>query len=322
MAQGLSAPDLSVEAAKASFLDHLSGERRASPRTIDAYARDLDFLIEFLTGHLGARLSLDHLANLTSADWRAWLADRRRSGAGPRTLQRGLSAVRSFFAYARRRWGLENAALGLVEAPKAPRRLPRPVSEQAAQELLSETASTGEPDWVAARDAAVFALMYGCGLRVSEALSLAGRERELPATLRITGKGNKTRIVPVLPAVVEAVARYAELCPFDLDPAESLFRAKRGGPLTPRHVQAAMQTLRSRLGLAHTATPHALRHAFATHLLAHGGDLRSIQDLLGHASLSTTQIYAEVETAGLKRLHAATHPRARRQAARSSRARS
>ncbi len=322
MAEGLSAPDLHIEAAKVGFLDHLTGERRASPRTVEAYGRDLDFLIEFLTGHLGQRLTLRDMSKLTSADWRAWLADRRRSGAGARTLQRGLSAVRSFFAYARRRWGLENPALGLVEAPKAPRRLPRPVSETAARELIEETASSGEPDWVAARDAAVFALMYGCGLRVSEALSLTGRERDLPATLRITGKGNKTRIVPVLPAVTEAVDRYAALCPFDLDADEPLFKAKRGGALTPRHVQAAMQTLRSRLGLAHTATPHALRHAFATHLLAHGGDLRSIQDLLGHASLSTTQVYTEVETASLKRLHASTHPRARRQAARSSRARS
>ena len=322
MAEGLSAPDLTVEAAKAGFLDHLTGERRASPRTVDAYERDLDFLIEFLTGHLGKRLILSDMASLTSADWRAWLADRRRSGVGSRTLQRGLSAVRSFYTYARRRWGLENPALGLVEAPKAPRRLPRPVSETAARELIEETASTGEPDWVAARDAAVFALMYGCGLRVSEALGLTGRERELPSTLRITVKGNKTRIVPVLPAVAEAVARYVTLCPFTLEADGSLFKAKRGGDLTPRHVQASMQTLRSRLGLAHTATPHALRHAFATHLLAHGGDLRSIQDLLGHASLSTTQVYAEVETASLKRLHTATHPRARRHAARSSRARS
>ncbi len=322
MAQSLSDPGLTAEAAKASFLDHLSGERRSSPRTVDAYARDLDFLIEFLTGHLGTRLTLNHLAKLTSADWRAWLADRRRSGVGARTLQRGLSAVRSFFAYGRRRWGLENAALGLVEAPKAPRRLPRPVSEAAARELIEETASTGEPDWVAARDAAVFALMYGCGLRVSEALSLTAKDKALPATLRITGKGNKTRIVPVLPAVTEAVARYTRLCPYGLDDDGPLFKAKRGGPLTPRHVQAAMQTLRSRLGLPQSATPHALRHAFATHLLAHGGDLRAIQELLGHASLSTTQVYAEVETASLKRLHASTHPRARRQAARSPRARS
>lgn len=327
MAESLSEPGLPAEAALSAFLAHLAGERRASPRTVEAYARDLGFLFEFLTGHLGARVRLRDLSALTSADWRAWLAERRRDGVGARTLQRGLSAVRSFFAYGRRRWGLENAALGLVEAPKAPRRLPRPVSETAASQLIEESAAMGAPDWIAARDSAVFALMYGCGLRVSEALSLTGRDRDLPATLRITGKGAKTRIVPVLPAVTDAVARYAALCPFTLEPDAALFRAKRGGPLTPRHVQAAMQTLRSRLGLPHTATPHALRHAFATHLLAHGGDLRSIQDLLGHASLSTTQVYAEVEAGGLKRLHAATHPRARlaearRQAARSSRARS
>ena len=327
MAETLSEPDLPAEAALAGFLSHLAGERRASPRTVDAYRRDIGFLFEFLTGHLGARVTLGHLQALTSADWRAWLAERRRDGVGARTLQRGLSAVRSFFAYGRRRWGLENAALGLVEAPKAPRRLPRPVSEAAASHLIEEAGATGEPDWIAARDSAVFALMYGCGLRVSEALSLRGGERALPATLRIAGKGGKTRIVPVLPAVAEAVARYADLCPYAAEVDAPLFRAKRGGALTPRHVQASMQTLRSRLGLPHTATPHALRHAFATHLLAHGGDLRSIQDLLGHASLSTTQVYTEVEAGGLKRLHAATHPRARQkdargQAARSSRARS
>ncbi len=312
MAARLNDPDLSAQDALTAFLAHLAGERRASPRTVEAYQRDLSFLFDFLIGHLGGRITLTHLAAMTSADWRAWLAGRRREGVGARTLQRGLSAVRSFFAYGRRRWGLENAALSLVEAPKAPRRLPRPVSEAAASHLIEETGATGEPDWVAARDAAVFALMYGCGLRVSEALSLKGKDRDLPATLRITGKGGKTRIVPVLPAVREAVARYAALCPVTLETGEALFRAKRGGALTPRHVQAAMQTLRSRLGLPHTATPHALRHAFATHLLAHGGDLRSIQDLLGHASLSTTQVYAEVEAGGLKRLHAATHPRARR----------
>ena len=316
MAENLTEPGLTADAALTAFLSHLAGERRASPRTVEAYARDVGFLFDFLTGHLGSRVTLQHLKAMTSADWRAWLAERRRDGVGARTLQRGLSAVRSFYAYARRRWGLENAALSLVEAPKAPRRLPRPVSEKAASDLIRETGETGAPDWIAARDAAVFALMYGCGLRVSEALSLTGREKDLPVTLRITGKGSKTRIVPVLPAVVEAVARYGELCPFPLAAGEPLFRAKRGGALSPRHVQAAMQTLRSRLGLPHTATPHALRHAFATHLLAHGGDLRSIQDLLGHASLSTTQVYAEVEAGGLKRIHAATHPRARRKTVR------
>lgn len=312
MAEGLSEPDLPAPDALGAFLAHLEGEKRASPRTVEAYGRDLSRLIEFLTGHLGRLPTLNDLSVLEAADWRAFLADRRRDGAGPRTVQRNLSSARSFFSYARRRWGLDNPALGLVEAPRAPRRLPRPVSETAARAILTETGETGAPAWVAARDGAVFALMYGCGLRVSEALSLSGRDHPLPDALRIAGKGAKTRIVPVLPAVKEAVAAYVEAAPFDLEAGEPLFRAVRGGALSPRHIQAAMQKLRSRLGLPPTATPHALRHAFATHLLAHGGDLRAIQDLLGHASLSTTQVYAAVEGGALARLHAATHPRARK----------
>jgi integrase/recombinase XerC len=304
------AAGLSPGAARAAFLDHLQGQRK-SARTLEAYGRDLDQLFEFLSGHLGKTVMLSDLEALTSADWRAFLADRRREGAGARTLQRKLSAIRSFFAYARKSWGLENPALSLVEAPKAARRMPRPVSETAAKALIADAGENAEP-WIAARDTAVLSLLYGCGLRISEALSLTGRESALPKTLRIAGKGAKTRIVPVLPAVSDAVARYAALCPFNLDAASPLFRAKRGGALSPRQMQAVMETLRSRLGLPSTATPHALRHSFATHLLAHGGDLRAIQDLLGHASLSTTQIYAEVDGAALQRIHAATHPRARR----------
>ncbi|MEQ8404767.1 MAG: tyrosine recombinase XerC [Oceanicaulis sp.] len=294
--------------ARAAFLDHLEGGRK-SARTVEAYGRDLDQLFEFLSGHLGKPVMLSDLETLQPADWRAFLAERRREGASARTLQRKLSAVRSFFAYARKRWGLENPALSLVEAPKASRRMPRPVSETAARALIEDAGTSAEP-WIAARDAAVLSLLYGCGLRISEALSLTGKDAALSSPLRITGKGGKTRIVPVLPAVTEAVARYAGLCPFDLEPGAPLFRAKRGGALSPRQVQAMMQTLRARLGLPSSATPHALRHSFATHLLAHGGDLRSIQDLLGHASLSTTQIYAEVDGAALKRVHAAAHPRA------------
>ena len=312
MAESLSEPKLSARDGLSAFLAHLAGEKRASPRTIEAYGRDLDRLVDFLTAHLGAAPTLRDLAALEPADWRAFLADRRRDGAGPRTVQRNLSSARSFFAYARRRWGLDNPALSLVEAPRAPRRLPRPVSESAAKALLSQTKEAGAPAWIAARDAAVFALMYGCGMRVSEALSLTGRDHPLPDALRVTGKGGKTRIIPVLPAVKEAVSAYVDAAPFDIEPADALFRAVRGGALSPRQVQAAMQALRSRLGLPSTATPHALRHAFATHLLAHGGDLRAIQDLLGHASLSTTQVYTAVEGGALSRTHAAAHPRARR----------
>jgi len=311
MADRLSDPYLCADEALGAYLGHLQGERRASARTVEAYGRDLGNLLAFLCGHLGRRPSLGDLAALAPADWRAWLAARRREGAGARTLQRNLSAARGFFAYGRRRWGLANPALGLVEAPKAPRRKPRPVSESAASALLAETGQTGAPAWVGARDEAVLSLLYGCGLRISEALALKGRDAPLPGVLRITGKGAKTRIVPVLPAVQEACARYLELCPFPPVPDEALFRAARGGPLGARAVQARMQFLRSRLGLAPDATPHAMRHAFATHLLAHGGDLRTIQELLGHASLSTTQVYTGVEAEGLMRLHRAVHPRAR-----------
>lgn len=297
------------------FAGHLSGERRMSPRTVEAYGRDLSQLDEFLTGHLGTRPSLADMEALKPADWRGFLAERRREGAGARTLQRQLSAVRSFFGYARRRWGIENAALGLIDAPKAPRRAPRPVSETAARDLIADAAANPDsPAWVRARNAAVLSLLYGAGLRISEALALTGRDHPLPEVLRITGKGGKTRIVPVLPAVREAVGAYVEASPFDLEPGEPMFRAVRGGPLGARAVQSLMADLRSRLGLAPTATPHALRHAFATHLLAGGGDLRAIQELLGHASLSTTQIYAEIEASGLMKIHAATHPRARKKA--------
>ena len=302
-------------AACRAFAGHLAGERRMSPRTVEAYGRDLAQLEDFLTGHLGKRPALADLEALAPADWRAFLAARRREGAGARTLQRQLSAVRSFFAYARRRWGAENAALALVDAPKAPRRAPRPVSEPAARELIADAASDPDtPAWVRARDAAVLSLLYGAGLRISEALSLKGRDHPLPEVLRITGKGSKTRIVPVLPAVSQAVSAYVAATPHHIDADGPLFRAIRGGPLGARAVQETMTRLRSRLGLAPTATPHALRHAFATHLLAGGGDLRAIQELLGHASLSTTQVYAEIEASGLMKIHAATHPRARRRA--------
>ncbi|KAA5803498.1 tyrosine recombinase XerC [Alkalicaulis satelles] len=315
MAGGLSDPSFSAQAALPAWLDHLSGERRLAARTLDAYGRDVAGLLEFLGGHLGGPVTLGALAGLEAADWRAWLAARRREGCGVRTLQRGLSAARSFFHYARRRWGLDNPALHLVEAPKAPRRMPRPVSESAARALIGAPGESDAPAWIAARDTAILSLLYGCGLRISEALALTGAEHPLPRTLRVAGKGGRMRIVPVLDQVRDAVTAYAALCPYPLARDEALFRAVRGGALGPRAVQTAMETLRARLGLPSSATPHALRHAFATHLLAHGGDLRAIQDLLGHASLSTTQIYADVDAGALMRVHASAHPRARKRSA-------
>ena len=284
-----------------------------SPRTVEAYRRDLDQFGHFLLDHLGSQPGLDTLAELKASDFRAYLASRRRGpdAVSARTLARNLSAIRSFYRYAARRWNVENPALTLIEAPKLSRSKPKPVGETSAKSLLQEAGHQGGEAWVQARDAAVLSLLYGCGLRISEALSLTGRDFPLPDPLRILGKGGKARIVPVLPAVQEAVSAYVDLCPFDIEPAGPLFLGVRGGPLGARAVQQLMQTLRSRLGLPATATPHALRHSFATHLLANGGDLRAIQELLGHASLSTTQIYAEVEASKLISTFDATHPRAR-----------
>ena len=303
---------LPLGAALDAFYAHLAGERRLAARTLDAYRRDLDGFAAFLGLHLGCEPALCDLATLRASDFRAWMADRRRGGLSARSLARELSAVRTFFSYARRRWSLENAALSLIEGPKFARSKPRPVSEAAARELIAGTGHRDGRGWWQARDSAVLLLLYGCGLRISEALGLTGRDHPLGETLRITGKGGKMRVVPVLPAVREACAEYVRLCPFDLEPAAALFRGTRGGALGPRSVQALMSDLRGRLGLPASATPHALRHAFATHLLANGGDLRAIQELLGHASLSTTQVYADVETRRLMSVYDQTHPRARR----------
>lgn len=307
--------DAAPEALVAGFLAHIEGGRRYSAHTVKAYERDLGQWLAFLTAHKGRAVTSKDLCALSGTDWRAWLADRRRDGAGPRTLQRALSAVRSFYAFVRARHGIDNAALALVEAPRAARRLPRPVSEAAAKAMLGDAGQARSEAWHGARDTAVLALLYGAGLRISEALSLTGRDHPLADSLRITGKGGRIRLVPVLPAVRQAVQSYVSLCPFPLEPDQPLFRGARGGALNAREVQRCVERMRGALGLPMTATPHALRHAFATHLLAGGGDLRAIQELLGHASLSTTQIYAEVDTARLLSVHAATHPRARRSAA-------
>jgi integrase/recombinase XerC len=295
------------------FLEHLSGERRLSARTVEAYRRDVSGLFEFLSSHLGRGVTLADLVNLKTVDFRAYMASRRRgrNGISARSLARSLSAIRTFYTYAERRWGIENPALSLIEAPKISRSKPKPISQIGAKRLLEETQHRSVDTWIQARDAAVISLLYGCGLRISEALNLTSDDTPLGETLRIIGKGNKTRIVPVLNAVREAVAHYVQICPFELSTRSALFRGTRGGALGARSVQKLMVDLRSRLGLGPTATPHALRHSFATHLLANGGDLRAIQELLGHASLSTTQIYAEVEASQLLSIYDGTHPRAR-----------
>lgn len=304
--------NLPLANARLVFGQHLAGERRLSPKTVEAYGRDLDQFAEFLGGHLGRSVSLSDMAELRAADFRAFMAARRRGGLSARSLARSLSAIRTFYSYAERRWGIENAALTLIEGPKLGRSKPKPVSETGARALIDEAGRAHSTDWVEARDVAVLSLLYGCGMRISEALSLTGRDKALSGSLQIIGKGGKTRLVPILAVVAQAVAHYATLCPFDLEPGRPLFRGTRGGALGPRTVQKLMQDLRERLGLGPTATPHALRHSFATHLLAHGGDLRSIQELLGHASLSTTQIYTDVETSRLMAIYDDAHPRSKR----------
>lgn len=304
---------MTADEALFAWLEHLAHERRLSPRTLEAYGHIGRTWLGFLQAHRGEPQSMAALGTVTAAEVRAHLAV-RRSGENPlnaRSLSQTLSAIRGFHAFIDRRMGVATPQMGLVRGPRVKPGLPRPLSEDQARGLLGE--SDADPDvepWEAARDRAVLMLLYGCGLRISEGLSLTRGQVPLGETLRILGKGSKTRLVPVLPAVVRAIDAYIALLPFTVGPEDPLFRARRGGPLSPRHVQAAMQRLRGRLGLSERATPHALRHSFATHLLGAGVDLRSIQELLGHASLSTTQKYAAVDAEHLLAAYATAHPRA------------
>ena len=294
------------------WLKYLLAQRRVSRHTIEAYARDLSQFGGFLARHLGAAASLDDLQSLKAMDFRAFLADRRRHGAKSRTLARQLSAVRSFFRFLERNDILVNPAITIIRSPKLPHGLPKPLSVSAARKVAGQD-GTGQTGWTDLRDVAVLALLYGCGLRISECLNLDFGEAPLAdsdQTLVITGKGGKMRMVPVLPLVREAVGAYVAACPFEFKPDGPLFYGVRGGRLNARNIQLVMQRLRGALGLPDTATPHALRHSFATHLLGKGADLRAIQELLGHASLSTTQIYTEVDGAHLLKQYMAAHPRA------------
>lgn len=295
------------------WLEHLAHERRSSPRTLEAYGFAVSRYISFLEQHRGEAILLSTLAEISAGEIRAWLAHLRQGDhpLSPRSLSQALSAIRSFHGFLDRRLDVPNPAIALVRGPRVKPGAPRPVSEDQARGLIAEPGlDPDREDWEAARDEAVLTLLYGCGLRISEALSLKRSDAPLADTLRITGKGSKTRIVPVLPAVQAAAEAYLAQMPFALGPEEPLFRAKRGGPLSPRHVQATVQTLRGRLGLPASATPHALRHSFATHLLGAGADLRSIQELLGHASLSTTQRYTQVDAAALLSAYSKAHPHA------------
>lgn len=302
-------PDLLAE--RTGWLQALAGERRLSENTLEAYERDTRQFLTFLTGHIGGPAAIRDIRELRPADLRAFLAHRRKQGSGPRSLGRHLAGLRSFLRYLEKR-GLVNAAgAGAIRSPKQPKSLPKPLSGSQALTVVSNEAQMHEEPWIAARNAAVLTLLYGCGLRISEALDLTPADFGNKTTaLRVTGKGNKTRLVPLLPAVAEAVAAYIKLCPYHLEEAEPLFRGARGGKLQPAIIQREMQRLRSALGLPDSATPHALRHSFATHLLGGGGDLRTIQELLGHASLSTTQVYTGVDATRLLDVYDRAHPRA------------
>ncbi|MBV9687215.1 MAG: tyrosine recombinase XerC, partial [Alphaproteobacteria bacterium] len=274
----------------------LSGERRASAHTVAAYGRDLAFFLDFLTEHLGEVPSLAAINELRPADFRAFLARRAQGGIERGSLARGLSVIRGFLRFLQRRRLAEATGLTALRSPKLPQSIPKPLTIEDAASALDTAAAVSVKEWEGKRDTAILALLYGCGLRLSEALALTRGEAPLGDTLAITGKGGKQRLLPVLPAVRRAIADYLAACPYRPAKDGPLFVGSRGGPLNPRIVQRQMAALRGFLGLPETATPHALRHSFATHLLGAGGDLRAIQELLGHASLSTTQRYTSVET--------------------------
>lgn len=299
-----------AEALRKSWLAALAHERRASPHTLKAYGDDVARFIGFQAVHTGGAVSEKRLAKLKPADIRAFISSRRSEGLGAAGVQRAMAAVRSFYKFLAKEGVLENAAARAVRTPRVRRALPRPLSVADAERAIAEA---GEHDvaWLAARDTALLTLLYGAGLRISEALSLKRGDVPLGETLSVIGKGRKPRAVPVLAVVREALGDYAGKIPFSGAPSSPLFLSRRGKPMSAREAQGLMQKLRGRLGLSERATPHALRHSFATHILQGGGDLRSVQELLGHASLSTTQIYTALETSQLLATYEKAHPRAK-----------
>ena len=306
------APDLG--AALERWLDWLTYEKRASDHSRAAYRRDAAAFLKFLTEHLGQAPSLATLETLKAADFRAWLAARAGRGLQPSSTARALSVVRNMFRWLKAQGLADNPTLATIGTPRQKRSVPRALSPEEALDCVESVPELSPRAWSGKRDLAVLLLLYGVGLRIGEALSL--RRQDAPAagqvTLMITGKGNKQRMVPLLPIVKDAIEAYLGACPHVLAPDGPLFVAERGGPLGARHMQRRMAELRGQLGLSDGATPHALRHSFATHLLADGGDLRAIQELLGHASLSTTQRYTDVDTAALMKVYRQAHPRNRR----------
>lgn len=299
-----------ARAALAEWLTQLRALDGASENTTKAYAADVAGYLSFLSDHRGGTEGLKALVTVPLTELRAWLAHERGRGVSARSLARSMSAVKGFTGWLSEREGVDATTVLSARAPKFRRKLPRPLTIDAAAAVLDTVGDQSREEWVAARDMAVVTMLYGCGLRISEALGLKGADFPLGEILRIIGKGGKERLVPVLPAAQEAVAAYVKLCPHDLTRDEALFRGTRGGALNPRQIALVMEKTRMQLGLPSSATPHALRHSFATHLLSAGGDLRAIQELLGHASLSTTQGYTAVDSARLMEVYDRAHPRA------------
>jgi integrase/recombinase XerC len=293
-----------------TWLDRQGALADASDHTLSAYRGDVAGFLSFMAAHRGGPQGLGALERITTPEIRAWMAQARGTGISARSLARKLSAVKSFYRWLAERENFDPTAVLTARAPKFQKKLPRPLAPDAARAVIDTVELQSQTPWVAARDAAVVTLLYGCGLRISEALGLTGADAPLGASLRILGKGQKERVVPVLPAARGAVDHYLNLCPYPKEPAAPLFRGVRGGALNARNIQGVMAQVRMQLGLPATATPHALRHSFATHLLEAGGDLRAIQELLGHASLSTTQAYTAVDTARLMEVYDRTHPKA------------
>lgn len=310
----LASADPSIAQEMTRWLSHLGAERRLSPKTLEAYGRDLRQCLDFLCAHWGERVTLQRFAALEATDIRAFMAMRRADDIAGRSLMRALAGLRSFGRFLEREGKGKIGALSAIRAPKVAKTLPKPLPMASAKRLADADERAGEDreTWILARDAAVMALLYGSGLRISEALGLKRREVPRPGegdVLIVTGKGNKTRMVPVLQNVLALVQDYLAMCPYPLPAEGPIFVGARGGPLSPRIIQLAMERLRGALGLPDSATPHALRHSFATHLLSRGGDLRAIQELLGHASLSTTQIYTGIDSERLLEVYASAHPR-------------
>lgn len=303
--------DAPLQAAVAAWRAWLTNERRASAHTLDGYGRDLSAFLSFLSDHLGGAPRLADLAILRPADFRSFLAKRSTDGLGRTSMARTMSSLRSFFRYLDRNQSLHNPSIRTIRSPRPPRGLPKPLATDEALEAINTAAELQDEPWMAARDTALLTLLYGCGLRLGEALALNRSTAPRGDVMMITGKGQKQRLVPLLPTVVEAVESYLAQCPYRGGPNAPLFVGARGKRLNPGVVQRQMRRLRVLLGLPETATPHALRHSFATHLLSGGGDLRTIQELLGHASLSTTQRYTEVDAGKLAAVYRDAHPRAR-----------